>query len=97
MTMHHIVYDGWTPSIIEDELAALYDGRSLEALPLQYPDFAAWQRAWIDSDEMRAQLEWWREQLAGAAPVALPSDRPRPAMQTFHGEKNSKQPAEESK
>ncbi|MDQ3913981.1 MAG: amino acid adenylation domain-containing protein [Actinomycetota bacterium] len=91
MTFHHIVYDGWTPQIIQSELSALYgaakEGRepALPALPIQYPDFAAWQRRWMSGDLLARGLEFWREHLAGAPPLDLPTDRPRPAVQSYSG------------
>jgi amino acid adenylation domain-containing protein/non-ribosomal peptide synthase protein (TIGR01720 family) len=92
MTFHHIVYDGWTPSIIQDELSALYgaakEGRDagLPALPIQYPDFAHWQRQWMSGDVLALGLEFWRDHLAGAPPLDLPTDRPRPAVQSYAGD-----------
>ncbi|MBZ4423049.1 non-ribosomal peptide synthase/polyketide synthase, partial [Myxococcus sp. RHSTA-1-4] len=92
VTMHHIVSDGWSVDILVRETAALYDafmsGRQspLPELPLQYVDFAAWQQSWLKDDVLEAQLGWWRNQLAGAPrALELPTDRPRPAVQTFHG------------
>ncbi|MDQ4026149.1 MAG: condensation domain-containing protein, partial [Actinomycetota bacterium] len=92
MTFHHIVYDGWTPTIIQEELSALYraakEGRDagLPALPIQYPDFAHWQRQWMSGDVLARGLEFWREHLAGAPPLDLPTDRPRPAVQSYSGD-----------
>ncbi|HEX2058862.1 MAG TPA: amino acid adenylation domain-containing protein, partial [Actinomycetota bacterium] len=92
MTFHHIVYDGWTPSIIQDELSALYDaakeGRDadLPPLPIQYPDFAQWQRAWMSGDVLERGLEFWTGHLAGAPPLDLPTDRPRPPVQSYAGD-----------
>ncbi|HEX2195901.1 MAG TPA: amino acid adenylation domain-containing protein, partial [Actinomycetota bacterium] len=92
MTFHHIVYDGWTPSIIQDELSALYDaakeGRDadLPALPIQYPDFAHWQRQWMRGEVLERGLEFWTDHLAGAPPLDLPTDRPRPPVQSYAGD-----------
>ncbi|MDQ4126197.1 MAG: condensation domain-containing protein, partial [Actinomycetota bacterium] len=92
MTFHHIVYDGWTPSIIQDELSALYDaakeGRdaNLPVLPIQYPDFAEWQRKWMSGEVLERGLEFWKEHLDGAPPLELPTDRPRPAVQSYAGD-----------
>ena len=92
MTFHHIVYDGWTPSIIQEELSALYgaakEGRDagLPALPIQYPDYAHWQRRWMTGDVLARGLEFWRDHLAGAPPLDLPTDRPRPAVQSYAGD-----------
>ncbi len=91
-TLHHIVTDGWSQGLLFEELMALYGafaaGRPspLPELPLQYPDFAAWQRGWLRGEALEAQLAYWRRQLAGApAPLELPTDRPRPARQGFRG------------
>ncbi|MFJ7781020.1 condensation domain-containing protein, partial [Streptomyces yangpuensis] len=88
----HIVADGASVDIFLRELAALYaaevDGRQpeLPALPIQYADFAAWQREWLESDEARQQLDYWRERLAGAPGILeIPTDRPRPAAQSYAG------------
>ncbi|HET7232983.1 MAG TPA: amino acid adenylation domain-containing protein, partial [Longimicrobium sp.] len=92
LTVHHIAADGWSLGILFRELAALYEafagGRPspLAELPLQYADFAAWQRAWLDGDALDAQLAWWRDRLAGAPGVLeLPTDFPRPAVPARHG------------
>ncbi|WP_164021375.1 non-ribosomal peptide synthetase [Pyxidicoccus trucidator] len=92
VTLHHIVSDGWSINIMLRELGALYrafsSGHPLElpSLPVQYADFAAWQRQWIQGDVLQAQLDWWREQLAGVpALLELPTDRPRPALQSHQG------------
>ncbi|MGN6153112.1 MAG: amino acid adenylation domain-containing protein, partial [Lysobacteraceae bacterium] len=97
LTMHHIVSDGWSMDVLARELDALYrayavDGLSpdvdpLPALPVQYADYAAWQRAWLAGEIQQTQLAFWRRQLDGApALVALPTDRPRPAVQDYRGE-----------
>ncbi|HVR07865.1 MAG TPA: amino acid adenylation domain-containing protein, partial [Thermoanaerobaculia bacterium] len=91
LTVHHIVYDGWSEGILLEELSALYEaavsGRPspLPGLPVQYADFAAWQRTW-PPEALAQQLAWWRRQLAGA-PLALelPTDLPRPAVQSSRG------------
>ncbi|MCP3138287.1 non-ribosomal peptide synthetase [Pyxidicoccus xibeiensis] len=90
---HHVVHDGASFSVLMRELDALYNAylrgeeSPLPELPVQYGDFAAWQRAALDSPAMKAQLTWWRERLAGA-PEVLPlrTDRPRPRVQTFNGD-----------
>jgi len=91
-TMHHIVSDGWSVAVLFEELAALYAAFStgqpspLSALPIQYADFAHWQRQWLQGDVLREQLAYWQHQLAGPLPLlALPTDHPRPATQTFRG------------
>jgi amino acid adenylation domain-containing protein len=92
LTLHHIVSDGWSMGVLLHEIAALYGatvaGRPspLAPLPLQYADFARWQRAWLAGGELERQLAWWRDHLAGApALLALPTDRPRPAVRRFRG------------
>ncbi|HEY0079201.1 MAG TPA: amino acid adenylation domain-containing protein [Pyrinomonadaceae bacterium] len=92
LTMHHIVSDGWSIGILIRELTAFYEGFStgqsptLPTLPIQYADFAYWQRQWLTSEALKEQLAYWRRQLADSAPVLeLPTDRPHPAAQTFHG------------
>jgi amino acid adenylation domain-containing protein len=87
-TMHHVVSDGWSMAILTREISELYgaaiEGREpiLSPLPVQYADFAAWQRRWLTGDVLDAQLAWWRDRLADAPPLLeLPTDRPRPAVQ----------------
>jgi amino acid adenylation domain-containing protein len=87
--MHHVVSDGWSQGVLLHELAALYRaferGRPspLPALPVQYADFALWQREWLRGEVLDGQLRYWTGQLAGAAPLALPADRPPVAGQIF--------------
>lgn len=94
LTMHHIVSDGWSVGVLFRELGTLYDAYSadrpspLPALPIQYVDFAHWQRQWLQGAVLDDQLAYWREQLRHASGVLeLPLDRPRPLRQTFHGER----------
>ncbi|HEY7769566.1 condensation domain-containing protein, partial [Longimicrobium sp.] len=91
LAMHHLVTDGWSFGVLFDELSALYaahrDGREarLPALPVQYADYAVWQRRWVDADVLREQADYWTRTLAGAPELLeLPTDRPRPA-QVDHG------------
>ncbi|MFP2928166.1 amino acid adenylation domain-containing protein [Pyxidicoccus sp. 3LG] len=84
VTMHHIVTDGWSIAVLIQEVAALYEafvsGRPspLPSLPIQYADFATWQREWLQGEVLEQQLGYWRTQLEGApAAVELPTDRPR--------------------
>ncbi|HEX8559883.1 MAG TPA: amino acid adenylation domain-containing protein, partial [Pyrinomonadaceae bacterium] len=93
-TMHHIVSDGWSMSVLVGEVAALYaafvkgEESPLPELSIQYADFAVWQRRRLTGEELERQLSYWRERLKGAPPVLeLPTDRPRPAVQTFNGAK----------
>ncbi|HLL45149.1 MAG TPA: condensation domain-containing protein, partial [Longimicrobiaceae bacterium] len=77
---HHAVSDGWSTGILLRELSALYGGATLPPLPVQYADFAVWQRAWLSGETLDRQLAWWTERLRGAPPVLeLPTDRPRVA------------------
>jgi amino acid adenylation domain-containing protein len=92
VTMHHIVSDGWSIGIIIRELAAIYEARlrgeppPLADLPIQYADFAVWQREWLKGEALDRQLDYWKQQLEGDTPVlTLPTDRPRQAVQTFRG------------
>ena len=92
VTLHHVSCDGWSMGVMTRELAALYDagveGREpdLPGLAVQYADFAVWQRERLQGDFLRAQVEYWRTRLAGVpAALALPTDRPRPAVQTVRG------------
>ncbi len=90
--LHHVVADGWSLGLVLDEVLALYDAfqrgapSPLAPLPIQYLDFARWQRASLDDDRTRALVRFWGERLAGAPPLLeLPTDHPRPAVQSFRG------------
>ncbi len=92
VTMHHIVSDGWSMGVLVKEVVALYgaftrgESAPLEELPIQYADYAVWQREWLRGEVLERQLSYWRKQLAGApAVLELPSDHPRPAVQSFRG------------
>ena len=92
VTMHHIVSDGWSMGVFIQELSALYGAFSrgeadpLPPLPVQYADYAAWQRRWVDGDVLREQADFWKRSLEGAPELLeLPTDRPRPARQDFDG------------
>ncbi len=91
LTMHHIVADGWSLGVLIKELACCYtafvEGRSpgLSPLPIQYTDFASWQRHELQGDVLETQLAYWRKQLHNLPVLQLPSDRPRPAVQTYRG------------
>ena len=96
VTVHHIVFDGWSRGLFRHELAVLYSAfvanqpSPLEALPLQYADVALWQREQLQHGTLQSQLGYWKQQLQDAPPVLqLLTDRPRPAVQTFHGAKHS--------
>ncbi|MEH1813038.1 MAG: amino acid adenylation domain-containing protein [Nostoc sp.] len=90
--IHHIVSDGWSMGVFIKELAALYNAYSqgqpspLAPLPIQYADFAIWQRQWLQGDVLQSQLSYWQQQLADAPTLlSLPTDQPRGAVQTYHG------------
>lgn len=93
LTLHHIIFDGVTVyQVFLPELRALYEAFAagqpslLPDLPIQYADFAAWQREWLQGKVLAEQLAYWKKQLAGApTTLALPSDRPRPALPTYRG------------
>ncbi|HEX5884420.1 MAG TPA: amino acid adenylation domain-containing protein [Pyrinomonadaceae bacterium] len=92
VTLHHIVSDGWSAGILGDELTTLYQAfslgqsSSLPELPIQYADFAMWQRDWLSGQVLEEQLGYWRKKLSGALPVLeLPGDRLRPAIQSSRG------------
>jgi surfactin family lipopeptide synthetase A len=93
--MHHIVSDGWSLVVMFRELADLYAaysaGRSaaLPVLPIQYADYAEWQRAQLQGGQLESELSYWRRKLHGAARLELPTDQPRPPLQTFAGGKHS--------
>ena len=91
LTMHHIVSDGWSHGVFWRELAMLYEAFTtgqpspLPALPIQYADFAHWQQQWLQGEVLDTQLTYWKQQLAGVSTLQLPTDYPRPAVQTFRG------------
>jgi amino acid adenylation domain-containing protein len=91
LTMHHIIADGWSMGVFSRELSeimtAASSGRTprLPELPIQYGDFAAWQRKYLTGEVLDAQLAYWREQLGDAPMLQLPVDFVRPAVQTFRG------------
>jgi amino acid adenylation domain-containing protein len=92
LTLHHIVCDDWSLGVLAREVQEIYragrEGRAprLPALPVQYGDFAVWQREWLTGEALEEKLAYWKAHLGSAPPVlALPTDRPRPAMQTFRG------------
>ncbi|MBD2502163.1 non-ribosomal peptide synthetase [Anabaena azotica] len=90
INMHHIAADGWSIGIFTRELSMLYtafcmgEPSPLPELPIQYADFAVWQKQWLTGDVLARQISYWKQQLAGAPPLLeLPTDRPRPPLQTF--------------
>ena len=92
LTFHHIVADGWSLGVFYRELSALYhafihdEPSPLTELPIQYADYAVWQREWLKGKVLESQLAYWKRQLAGAPPLLqLPWDYPRPAVQSYQG------------
>ncbi|HSE19254.1 MAG TPA: amino acid adenylation domain-containing protein [Pyrinomonadaceae bacterium] len=96
LTLHHIASDDWSTGVLANDLARFYSGfvsavpPDLAPLPIQYADYAAWQREWLDGEVLEDHLAYWRTQLEGAPRnLDLPTDKPRPAVQTFHGARQS--------
>ena len=98
LTMHHIISDGWSMGVLVREVMALYEAElggtsasaELAPLPIQYADYAHWQREWLTGERLGEQLSYWREQLAGAPQLLdLPTDHPRPAVQSYRGATHS--------
>ncbi|WP_145052127.1 non-ribosomal peptide synthetase [Paenibacillus xylanexedens] len=91
VTMHHIISDGWSMGVFIRELSALYtahllgEAAPLAELPIQYADYAIWQRKWLGEGVMDRQLDYWKQQLQDVSILQLPTDYPRPAAQTFEG------------
>ncbi|HET8842881.1 MAG TPA: condensation domain-containing protein, partial [Ktedonobacteraceae bacterium] len=91
LAMHHIISDGWSMDVFFHELSVLYNaylaGRPafLKELPIQYIDYAIWQREWLQSEICANQLAYWKQQLDAAPPVQLLADHPRPTRHTFNG------------
>ncbi|MFL5538127.1 MAG: condensation domain-containing protein, partial [Longimicrobiaceae bacterium] len=92
LSQHHIVSDGWSMGVLYRELSALYEayraGREspLPELAVQYADYAVWQREQLEGEVLERQLSYWRERLTGAPELLeLPTDHPRPAVQTYRG------------
>jgi hypothetical protein len=90
--MHHIISDGWSSGVVVQDLAALYQASSqgkpahLPKLEIQYADYALWQRKWLTGEVLESQLAYWKSQLRGAPPaLELPTDHPRPSVQTYRG------------
>lgn len=88
---HHIASDGWSSRRFWSEFQELYAAETtgqparLPDLPIQYPDYAVWQRGWLQGERLESHLDYWRRQLAGLPPLHLPTDRRRPETLSFHG------------
>ncbi len=91
LTMHHIISDGWSSGLLVQELTTLYAGLQqgtpveLPVLPVQYADYALWQRTWLQGAILERQLDYWKTQLAGLSPLDLPTDHPRTAIAASRG------------
>ncbi len=85
LSSHHIVVDGWSMGVLVEELSAGYAGRPVPAQPLQYADYAVWQRNRLSDERIAEHVDHWRQALAGTTPLDLPTDRPRPAVRTSAG------------
>ena len=89
--IHHIASDGWSLKVLAQDLSALYEAALLKQpsrlspLPIQYADFAVWQRQWLQGETLEAQLRYWKTKLYDLTPLQLPTDYPRPAVETFNG------------
>ena len=96
LVVHHIAADGWSLGVLVRELAVLYSAfraghaSPLPQLQLQYADYAAWQKEWLESGALASELPYWRERLNGAVSAELPSDRPRPTVMTYRGERQQR-------
>jgi amino acid adenylation domain-containing protein len=95
LTMHHIVSDGWSMGLFSQELSSLYQAFAkgnpspLAELPIQYADFAIWQREWLSGEILETQLNYWKQQLQDAPELLqLPTDRTRPSIQTYKGKRH---------
>ncbi|HJT57684.1 MAG TPA: amino acid adenylation domain-containing protein, partial [Ktedonobacteraceae bacterium] len=91
ITLHHIISDAWSMEVFFHELTQLYAANvygqpsPLPDLPIQYVDYAIWQHEWLQGEVLESQINYWKQQLAGIPVMQLPTDRPRPAVQTFRG------------
>ncbi|HEU5230640.1 MAG TPA: amino acid adenylation domain-containing protein, partial [Ktedonobacteraceae bacterium] len=91
LTLHHIVSDGWSSQVLVEEICQLYAARlrgepsPLTALPVQYADYALWQREWLQGERLQQQERYWQQHLAGLRPLELPTDHRRPAQQGTRG------------
>lgn len=96
LAIHHIIFDGWSKGVFLQELMALYGVYStgqpspLQPLPIQYADYAIWQRQQLQSEKLQTHLDYWQQKLGMSPPVlTIPTDHPRPTVQTFHGSEQS--------
>ena len=95
LTLHHIITDGWSNQVLVHELTTLYRAfvagqpSPLAPLPIQYADYALWQRQWLQGEVFQKHMAYWRYQLEGAAALELPTDVPRTTVQSDHGARYS--------
>lgn len=95
LMMHHIIFDGWSMSVLTKELRQLYASfgagqpSPLPELSIQYRDFSIWQRNWLHGEVLETHLGYWKQRLAGLPALQLPTDHPRPSIQTFNGASES--------
>lgn len=91
ITLHHIASDGWSLTVLPKELSAIYTATledqpsPLPELPIQYADFAVWQRNYLQGETLESELNYWKQKLQDLPQLQLPTDHPRPAVQTFNG------------
>lgn len=91
VAMHHIISDAWSNNVFMRDLRAFYRAFESDQIPslppllIQYADFAVWQRQWLQGQVLESQLSYWKQQLADISPLDLPTDYPRPSMQTYQG------------
>ncbi len=91
LSMHHIISDGWSMDVFANEIKVLYrafcfgEPSPLPELPIQYADFAVWQRQWLTGEVLESQLSYWRKQLGDLPTLQLPTDRPRPSVVSYRG------------
>ncbi|HEU4887121.1 MAG TPA: amino acid adenylation domain-containing protein, partial [Thermoanaerobaculia bacterium] len=86
LNLHHSIADGWSMGVLMDELLALYTASPLPPLAIQYADFAHWQRQWLTGEVLAAETDFWKSTLANLPPLLeLPTDRPRPPVQSYRG------------
>jgi Non-ribosomal peptide synthetase modules and related proteins len=91
ITLHHIASDGWSLTVLPKELSAIYTATLLEKssplpeLPIQYADFAVWQKNYLQGVTLETQLSYWKQKLQNLPQLQLPTDHPRPAVETFNG------------
>ncbi|MCE9674106.1 amino acid adenylation domain-containing protein, partial [Myxococcus stipitatus] len=91
LSLHHAISDAWCTLVLAREMSVLYACHGagipspLSELPVQYADYAVWQREWLEGTVLEGQLRWWKEQLTGVPALELPTDRPRPAVQSYAG------------